>query len=137
MRRVRCVSPHGGAHHGLRADNELPAPPGYAGALTLPPNEGGWVVNPVLGHVAVGDEVDAPEPPAFIADGFHFVDVTTGTGDVCQGPGEGCWCGGAHHAAEPASDEAARQEFTQAAQELKREGLDGGALASLLGKENS
>lgn len=101
MRRVRCVSPHGGAHHGIRADNELPAHPGYEGPLKLPPNEGGWVDNAVLGTVAVGDEVDAPEPPEFIADGFHFVNAATGTGDVCQAPGRGCWCGGPHH--DPAS----------------------------------
>ncbi len=134
MRRVRCVSPHGGAHHGLRADNELPAPPGYTGALTLPPAEGGWVWNAVLGHVAVGDELDAPEPPGFIADGFHFVDAATGKGDRCQAPGDGCWCGGAHHAQEPApavppSDEVAKEEVTQV--------TAGGSLASLLGKENS
>jgi hypothetical protein len=92
MRRVRCVSPHGGAHNGLRADNDLPAPPGYSGALKLAPNEGGWVFNPVLGHVAVGDEMDAPEPPEFIADGFHFVNED-GTADVCQASGDGCWCG--------------------------------------------
>jgi len=71
MRRVRCVSPHGGAHNGLRADNELPAPPGYQGPLKLPPNEGGWVWNAVLGHVAVGSEADAPDD--FTCDGFHFV----------------------------------------------------------------
>jgi hypothetical protein len=73
MRRVRCVSPHGGAHNGLRADNEQPAPPGYAGRLMLPPNEGGWVWNATLGHVAVGDEADAPDD--FICDNFHFTDA--------------------------------------------------------------
>src|SRR5690348_4094421 len=75
MRRVRCVSPHGGAHNGLRADNELPAPPGYEGRLLLPPNEGGWVWTAGLGHVAVGSEIDVPDdlnlPP------FHYVDVTS------------------------------------------------------------
>lgn len=73
MRRVRCVSPHGGARHGLRADNGEPAPEGFTGALQLDPNEGGWVYNTVLGHVAVGSEVDAPDD--FIADGFHFKDA--------------------------------------------------------------
>src|SRR6185437_11804480 len=97
MRRVRCVSPHGGAHHGQRADNELPAAPGYQGALRLPPNEGGWVVNPVLGYVAVGDEVDAPEAPEFIADGFHFVDAASGKGDACEAAGAACWCGQHRH----------------------------------------
>jgi len=95
MRRVRCVSPHGGAHHGIRADNELPAQEGYQGALIVPPNEGGWVDNAVLGRVAVGDEVDAPEPPEFICDGFHFVNEGGGP-DICAGGG-GCWCGGSHH----------------------------------------
>lgn len=93
MRRVRCVSPHGGAHHGLRADNELAAQPGYTGRLLLEPNEGGWVANAVLGHVAVGSEVDAPDPPEFIADGFHFVDADTGAADVCTAAGDRCWCG--------------------------------------------
>ena len=73
MRRVRCVSPHGGAHHGLRADNGGPAPEGYTGALQLDPNPGGWVYNTVLGHVAVGSEVDAPDD--FTCDGFHFEDA--------------------------------------------------------------
>src|SRR6185437_5421523 len=99
MRRVRCVSPHGGAHNGLRADNELPAAPGYSGALRLPPNEGGWVVNPVLGYVAVGDEVDALEAPEFIADGFHFIDAASGKGDACEAPGDACWCGQHRHMA--------------------------------------
>lgn len=103
MRRVRCVSPHGGAHNGLRADNEMPAPPGYAGRLALPPNEGGWVQNTVLGTVAVGDEVDAPDPPEFIADGFHFTDAATGQGDVCQAAGDACWCGQHRAAVLPAA----------------------------------
>lgn len=104
MRKVRCVSPHGGCHNGMRADNGLPAHPGYGGPLRLPPNEGGHVVNATLGYVAVGAEADAPEAPAFIADGFHFVDSATGEADVCDRPGEGCWCGGAHHAQQPAPD---------------------------------
>jgi hypothetical protein len=80
----------------MRADNGLPAHPGYGGRLALPPNEGGHVFNAVLGYVAVGAEVDAPEAPAFIADGFHFVDDATGEADRCSGA-DGCWCGGAHH----------------------------------------
>ncbi len=83
MRTVRCVSPHGGAHHGLMLNGD-PAPPGFTGPLKLEPNEGGWVYNVALGHVAVGSEADAPDD--FIADGFHFVDVTTGTGDVPADP---------------------------------------------------
>jgi hypothetical protein len=92
MRRVRCVSPHGGGHYGLDR-NDQAAGPGYGGPLKLPPNEGGYVVSPVLGTVAVGGELDAPDPPFFIADGFHFVDAATGAGDVCETAGDGCWCG--------------------------------------------
>jgi hypothetical protein len=72
MRQVRCVSPHGGAHNGLMHNGD-PAPPGFAGPLQLEPNEGGYVVNGVLGTVAVGSVVDAPDD--FTCDGFHFVDV--------------------------------------------------------------
>ena len=92
MRRVMCVSPHGGAHHGTDAEGD-PVGPGYAGRMMNPPNEGGYVDNAVLGRVAVGDEADAPEAPEFIADGFHFVDAATGTADACTAPGNGCWCG--------------------------------------------
>lgn len=95
MRKVKCVSPHGGCHHGMRADNGMPAHPGYGGALRLPPNEGGYVANAVLGYVPVGSVTDAPEAPAFIADGFHFVNADGGA-DECAG-GDGCWCGGTHH----------------------------------------
>ena len=91
-RKVRCVSPHGGAHHGTDG-HDRPASPGYRGPLRLPPNEGGYVDNAVLGRVPVGAEVDAPEPPGFIADGFHFVDAASGQGDVCAAAGDGCWCG--------------------------------------------
>ena len=105
MRKVRCVSPHGGCHHGMRADNGLPAHPGYRGPVKLAPNEGGWVDCPALGgHIAVGSVTDAPEAPAFIADGFHFVDDATGKADVCAGADGGCWCGGAHHAPPPPED---------------------------------
>lgn len=105
MRKVRCVSPHGGCHHGMRADNGLPAHPGFGGPLKLAANEGGWVDCPALGgHVAVGAVVDAREAPLFIADGFHFVDDGTGLADECAGPGGSCWCGGAHHAPPPDDD---------------------------------
>jgi hypothetical protein len=93
VRKVRCVSPHGGAHHGVRADNGMPARPGFKGTLSHPPNEGGWVDNAFLGRVAVGSTADAPEAPRFIADGFHFVDDATGAGDVCKLSGDLCWCG--------------------------------------------
>ena len=101
MRTVRCVSPHGGAHHGLDHDDR-PVPPGYSGPLKLQPHEAGWVDNATLGYVAVGEEREAPDAPEFIADGFHFIDVATGTGDVCSATGDGCWCGQHRQAAEPA-----------------------------------
>lgn len=132
MRRVRCVSPQGGAPHGIRADNEEPAPPGYQGALKLPPNEGGWVSNAVLGTVAVGDEVDAPEPPEFIADGFHFVDAAAGAGDVCQAPGPGCWCGGAHHIPAPVPQLRTGNQSSSSVPAVQ----PAVSLADLLGKEN-
>jgi hypothetical protein len=101
MRTVRCVSPHGGAHHGLDHDDRA-VPPGYSGPLKLEPNEGGWVDNAYLGYVAVGAEVDAPEAPEFIADGFHFVAAATGQGDQCTAEGDACWCGGQYHQADEA-----------------------------------
>jgi hypothetical protein len=80
MRQVTCISPHGGLHRGSKR-------------LGIPPAEAGYVSVPALGAdtragrkpVAVGDTVDAPEAPAFIADGFHVIDAATG---------HGCWCGG-------------------------------------------
>jgi hypothetical protein len=102
MRTVRCVSPHGGAHHGLDHDDHA-VPEGYSGPLKLPPNEGGWVDNAHLGYVRVGDVADAPEAPEFIADGFHFVDAATGEGDTCSAAGDGCWCGQHRALEEPAA----------------------------------
>jgi hypothetical protein len=128
MRTVRCVSPHGGARHGLRADNEQPARPGYQGALLLEPAEGGWVWNPLLGHVRVGDEAEAPDAPDFIADGFHFVNADGGP-DVCAAAGDGCWCG-QHRAPTEA-------QFTQAVQAARQQGLAPADLAQLLGTENT
>lgn len=126
MRKVRCVSPHGGAHHGTDAEGD-PVGPGYTGRMTHPPNEGGYVDNAVLGRVAVGAELDAPEPPEFIADGFHFVDLTTGQGDVCQVPGDGCWCG--QHRDAPPPDPGPAPDAAPAPAAAS-------SLASLLGKEN-
>lgn len=149
MRKVRCVSPHGGAHHGTDAEGD-PVGPGYTGPMMNPPHEGGYVDNAVLGRVAVGDELDAPEPPEFIADGFHFVDITTGQGDVCQSPGDGCWCGGAHHLAEGAGgNDSVNTAVTGDAGGSAPPGLvvtagtpaagggAGGTLADLLGKGDS
>jgi hypothetical protein len=99
MRKVTCVSPHGGCHHGMRADNSLPAHPGYGGRLALDANEDGWVTSAVLGHVAVGSTVDAPDAPEFIADGFHFVNEA-GTADACAAAGDDCWCG-VHRGGQP------------------------------------
>jgi hypothetical protein len=83
MRRVRCVSPHGGGHHGLDQDGRS-VREGYDGPLAYPPNDGGYVSNGVLGTVAVGSEVDAPDD--FTCDGFHFVDVATGAADPPAAP---------------------------------------------------
>ena len=92
MRKVKCVSPHGGAHYGTNGRGD-PVGPLYSGPRQLEPNEGGYIDNTVLGRVPVGAEVDAPEAPEFIADGFHFVDSETGAGDACSVLGDGCWCG--------------------------------------------
>lgn len=91
MRRVTCVSPHGGAHHGTDRDGD-PVGPGYSGPMAHPPNPGGYVDSPVLGRVAVGSEVDAPDAPEFICDGFHFVNEDGGA-DECKQLGRDCWCG--------------------------------------------
>lgn len=103
MRKVRCVSPHAGARHGIRADNGHPAREGYKGALATPPHPGGYVDNAVLGRVPFDAVVDAPDAPAFIADGFHFVVEGTGKGDECAVPGDGCWCGRHRYESPPAA----------------------------------
>ena len=69
MKKVRCISPHGGAHHGFNGHGE-PAAPGWTGPRQLPPNPGGYIDNGVLGRVAVGAVVDAPDD--FEPDGYHF-----------------------------------------------------------------
>jgi len=99
VRKVKCVSPHGGARHGTDSRGR-PVGPAYQGDYRNPPCEGGYIDNGVLGRVAVGATVDAPEPPGFIADGFHFVDATSGEGDVCETVGDDCWCGQHKDAAE-------------------------------------
>ena len=82
MKRVRCVSPHGGGHDGILHSGEW-APPGWAGPLAHPPNPGGYIDNAVLGRVAVGAEVDAPDD--FNPDGFHFIDVAGDPGKGAKG----------------------------------------------------
>jgi hypothetical protein len=67
--KVKCISPHGGAHHGTDGRGE-PVTAGYDGPRQLPPNEGGYIDNGILGRVAVGSIVDAPGD--FIIDGYHF-----------------------------------------------------------------
>jgi hypothetical protein len=69
--KVKCVSPHGGGHHGFLR-NDMPAVEGDKRPLKLPPNEGGYVDCPVLsaGPIAVGSVLDAPDD--FVPDGFHF-----------------------------------------------------------------
>lgn len=83
--RVRCVSPHGGGHHGLDADGR-PVPEGYDGPrLAWPPVEGGYVENAALAPhpIAVGSVLDAPD--GFVPDGYHFVPAD----DLPAGAGEG------------------------------------------------
>lgn len=69
MKKVRCISPHGGAHHGTDGHGQ-PVGPDYSGPRRDPPNPGGYIDNGVLGRVAVGSVVDAPDD--FEPDGFHF-----------------------------------------------------------------
>ena len=69
MKRVRCVSPHGGGHDGILHSGD-PAPPGWTGPLAYPPNPGGYIDNVILGRVAVGAEADAPDD--YVPDGYHF-----------------------------------------------------------------
>ena len=92
MRQVKCVSPHGGARHGTNGRGD-PVQAGYTGPRQLPPSDGGYIDNACLGRVAVGDTVSAPDPPAFIADGFHFERVPGGGADECTAAGPDCWCG--------------------------------------------
>jgi hypothetical protein len=84
MRTVRCVSPHGGGHDGFLPSGEW-APPGWDGPLILPPNPGGYIDNAVLGRVAVGAELDAPDD--FTPDGYHFIDVPPAGGTSKDGDG--------------------------------------------------
>ena len=79
-KRVRCISPHGGCHNGMRHDGNpvfaLPdgsVPEVAPEKLRLPPNPGGWINNVDLGYCAVGQEYDAPDD--FEPDGFHFEDA--------------------------------------------------------------
>jgi hypothetical protein len=92
--KVKCVSPHGGGHHGILR-NDMPAVEGDRRPLKLPPNEGGYVDCPSLSAapIPVGSVIDAPdtvrvpvaawvdeegrfreefEERPFVPDGFHF-----------------------------------------------------------------
>ena len=83
--RVRCVSPHGGGHHGLDADGR-PVPEGYDGPrLAWPPNEGGYVENAAVAPhpIAVGSVIDAPD--GYEPDGYHFLPAD----DLPAGGGQG------------------------------------------------
>ena len=76
--RVRCVSPHGGGHHGLDGEGR-PLPAGYEGPrVAFPPSERGYVeCAAVAPHpVAVGSVVDAPD--GYEPDGYHFVPADGG-----------------------------------------------------------
>lgn len=88
--RVRCVSPHGGGHHGLDGDGR-PLPAGYDGPrMAFPPSELGYVENAAVAPhpVAVGSVIDAPD--GYVPDGYHFVpadDLPAGGGqDAGAGP---------------------------------------------------
>lgn len=83
MKKVRCVSPHGGCHNGMDSrgnpvhalpDGTIPEPDG----MLLPPNPGGYIGDArILGrHAAVGQVYDVPDD--FAADGFHWVEDETG-----------------------------------------------------------
>ena len=91
MKKVRCISPHGGCHHG-RYHNGDPVrhvwkPDGEGGGewalpdldpakLSYPPNPGGYVEDArIRGLAAVGQVYDVPD--GFHADGFHWEDVKT------------------------------------------------------------
>lgn len=87
MKQVRCISPHGGCHNGMKDDGnpvfpvwdadkgEHVVPEIPADRLLLPPNPGGYVrdVRIAGGHAAVGQTYDVPD--TFYADGFHWEDV--------------------------------------------------------------
>ena len=80
MKKVKCISPHGGSHYGMRHDgtpvHALPdgtVPAVDPEKLRLQPHEGGWIHNAQLGYCAAGEVYDAPDD--FAADGFHFEDV--------------------------------------------------------------
>lgn len=81
MRKVRCVSPHGGAHNGMD-HNGNPVPFGVSPdpeKLRLPPNPGGYIDVPSLGagrFVPVGAVIEVPDDFTGDADGFHFEPVT-------------------------------------------------------------
>lgn len=70
MKKVKCISPHGGGHNGVRdngtpvhllPDGSLPEVPPER--LRLPPNPGGYIDCPSLGRgpIAVGSVIDVPD----------------------------------------------------------------------------
>ena len=80
MKQVRCISPHGGCHNGMRHDGRpvfaLPdgtIPDVPEDKLRLPANPGGYVAHAQLGFCAVGQVYDVPDE--FHVDGFHWEDV--------------------------------------------------------------
>jgi hypothetical protein len=95
--KVKCVSPHGGGHHGILRSGQ-PAVENDKRPLKHPPNPGGYVDCPSLSAdpIPVGSVLDAPdtirvpvsawvgdtgqieeqlEERPFVPDGFHFVRV--------------------------------------------------------------
>lgn len=79
MKKVRCISPHGGCPNGMRHNGQpvqaLPdgtVPGADPAKLRLPPNPGGYVVDVRIPgtYAAVGQSYDVPDD--FYADGFHW-----------------------------------------------------------------
>lgn len=85
MKKVRCISPHGGCRYGMLHNGHpvLALPDGSVpgadpGRLRLPPNPGGYVQDGRVrgGYAAVGAEYDVPD--GFYADGFHWEEAGGG-----------------------------------------------------------
>jgi hypothetical protein len=85
MKKVRCISPHGGCHNGMLNNGErspvfaLPdgtVPEVDPKRLHLPPNPGGYVDDGRIPgrYAAVGQVYDVDDE--FYADGFHWEEIT-------------------------------------------------------------
>ena len=100
-KKVRCISPHGGAHNGMRHDgtvvHRLPTfgadadgnktvtgsylPDVPAEELRLPPNPGGYIDCPSLSRmpIAVGSVIDVPDDWPINLEHFEWVDAPATT----------------------------------------------------------